>query len=146
MTAQYSPLRRRPSHRIASLIGVHFVARRDPTAFTVRPLLRGRLKQALIKTGYPMLDLAGYTIGEPRSVALRETSQRRPLHSPAVSARSGQHLGCGISQCAPRRIQTTSFTRGRLLSSSFHAYSKADTIPVQSASSCAMAEHDARFA
>jgi DNA excision repair protein ERCC-3 len=37
----------------------------------VAPLARGRLKQALIKLGWPAEDLAGYTPGAPLSLALR---------------------------------------------------------------------------
>jgi DNA excision repair protein ERCC-3 len=39
--------------------------------FQVDPLLRGRIKQALIKIGFPAEDVAGYTPGEPLSFALR---------------------------------------------------------------------------
>jgi DNA excision repair protein ERCC-3 len=46
----------------------------SPTTFRVRPLHRGRLKQALIKEGFPALDLAGYAAGEPLEVTLRETA------------------------------------------------------------------------
>ncbi len=45
--------------------------RLDATRFRVPPAERGRLKQALIKTGYPADDLAGYTDGEPLPIALR---------------------------------------------------------------------------
>ena len=45
--------------------------RKDPTTFTVPVALRGRLKIALIKTGYPAEDLAGYTQGEKFSFSLK---------------------------------------------------------------------------
>ncbi len=45
--------------------------RRDPTTFVVPVALRGRLKIALIKSGYPGEDLAGYTQGEKFSFSLK---------------------------------------------------------------------------
>lgn len=42
-----------------------------PQEFQVEPAERGRLKQALIKVGYPVEDLAGYVEGEPLEVILR---------------------------------------------------------------------------
>lgn len=44
-------------------------------AFRVPPAERGRLKQALVKAGWPAEDLAGYTPGEPLPVALREITR-----------------------------------------------------------------------
>jgi len=44
----------------------------DAHSFLVSPADRGRLKQALIKFGYPVDDLAGYHDGEPLPLALRE--------------------------------------------------------------------------
>ena len=41
-------------------------------AFGVDPAARGRIKQALIKIGFPAEDLAGYREGEPLSIALRK--------------------------------------------------------------------------
>ncbi len=46
----------------------------------VPPENRGRLKQALIKAGFPVEDLAGYATGEGLEVALREiTASGRPF-------------------------------------------------------------------
>jgi len=56
---------------IASLL----TGRLSPVDFRVDPLLRGRIKQALIKIGFPAEDLAGYTPGEPLSIALRTTTR-----------------------------------------------------------------------
>ena len=42
------------------------------TRFRVAPVDRGRLKQALIKFGYPVDDCAGYSDGESLSVSLRK--------------------------------------------------------------------------
>ncbi|MEP7348294.1 MAG: DNA repair helicase XPB, partial [Gemmatimonadaceae bacterium] len=42
-----------------------------PTVFRIRHTDRGRIKQALIKAGFPAEDVAGYTAGESLTVALR---------------------------------------------------------------------------
>jgi DNA excision repair protein ERCC-3 len=42
-----------------------------PTTFRIRHGDRGRIKQALIKAGYPAEDVAGYTEGESLDVSLR---------------------------------------------------------------------------
>ena len=44
--------------------------------FRVGPADRGRLKQALVKIGFPAEDLAGYTEGDALPLALRETTRR----------------------------------------------------------------------
>lgn len=44
-------------------------------AFRVNPADRGRLKQALVKIGFPAEDLAGYTLGEPLPIAVRERTR-----------------------------------------------------------------------
>ena len=48
--------------------------RAGPLGFVVRPGDRGRLKQALIKIGFPAEDLAGYTEGEGLTFGLRSTA------------------------------------------------------------------------
>ena len=49
-----------------------FLAQRlSPTEFSVNPLHRGRIKQTLIKIGFPAEDLAGYVVGEFMALALR---------------------------------------------------------------------------
>jgi DNA excision repair protein ERCC-3 len=49
-----------------------FLAQRlSPTEFSVNPLHRGRIKQILIKIGFPAEDLAGYVVGEFMALALR---------------------------------------------------------------------------
>jgi DNA excision repair protein ERCC-3 len=52
--------------------------RERPSALTFRiaPADRGRLKQALIKVGYPAEDLAGYTEGEALPITLRDLTLR----------------------------------------------------------------------
>lgn len=43
----------------------------SPVAFRVDPAARGRIKQALVKIGFPAEDLAGYREGEPLPIDLR---------------------------------------------------------------------------
>ncbi len=43
-------------------------------SFHILPLNRGRLKQALVKIGWPIEDLAGYVDGEALDVALRDAT------------------------------------------------------------------------
>jgi DNA excision repair protein ERCC-3 len=54
--------------RIASMLG----ARIDDDSVVVHPSERGNLKQALLKLGWPIEDLAGYVDGEAHPIALRE--------------------------------------------------------------------------
>lgn len=42
--------------------------------FWIAPANRGRIKQALVKAGFPAEDLAGYTPGTPLDIALRQTT------------------------------------------------------------------------
>lgn len=49
-------------------------ARLSATEFRVSPLHRGRIKQALIRIGYPAEDLAGYMAGEFVTQAMRSTT------------------------------------------------------------------------
>ena len=66
-------------------------ARLSPTAFRVEPVARGRIKQALVKIGFPAEDLAGYREGEPLPIALRAlTASRSPLRLAALSSGCGQ--------------------------------------------------------
>lgn len=46
----------------------------DDFTLLISPINRGFLKQALIKIGYPVEDLAGYVEGKPFDVTLRETT------------------------------------------------------------------------
>ncbi len=43
----------------------------DSQTLAVKPFVRGALKQALIKAGFPVEDLAGYVDGAPLAIALR---------------------------------------------------------------------------
>ena len=55
--------------KISPMLG----ARIDPDTVIVHPSERGRLKQALLKVGWPAEDLAGYVDGEAHPIALDET-------------------------------------------------------------------------
>ena len=48
--------------------------RLDSKTFLILPQHRGRLKQALVKTGFPAEDLAGYVTGESLDLQLRATA------------------------------------------------------------------------
>ncbi|GAA1702653.1 DEAD/DEAH box helicase [Fodinicola feengrottensis] len=54
--------------KIAPMLG----ARLDDDTVLVHPSERGRLKQALLKVGWPAEDLAGYVDGEAHAIALAE--------------------------------------------------------------------------
>ncbi|MGZ4665674.1 MAG: DNA repair helicase XPB [Frankiaceae bacterium] len=54
--------------RIVPMLG----ARVDADTVAVHPSERGRLKQALLKVGWPAEDLAGYVDGEAHAIELRE--------------------------------------------------------------------------
>lgn len=49
-----------------------FLGERTGAAFRVEPAVRGRIKQVLVKIGFPAEDLAGYTEGESLPLRLRE--------------------------------------------------------------------------
>ncbi len=46
----------------------------DDLNIRIKPHFRGHLKQALIKIGFPVEDLAGYEDGDPCNIELRETA------------------------------------------------------------------------
>ncbi len=56
-------------------LGEFLPERTGTTTFAIAPVHRGRLKQALIKLGYPVEDLAGFTSGETLPMALRGTTR-----------------------------------------------------------------------
>ena len=96
--------------------------------FRVLPAQRGKLKQALVKIGFPAEDLAGYTDGDPLPVQLRTTTRGglpfalRPYQqeSAAVFHAGGSERGgsgvivlpCGDNcSCANKATPTKSSTR-----------------------------------
>lgn len=48
----------------------------DDNSLMIRPNFRGHIKQALIKIGFPVEDLAGYEEGDPCSIEMKELSSR----------------------------------------------------------------------
>ncbi|HEY8453755.1 MAG: DEAD/DEAH box helicase [Micromonosporaceae bacterium] len=71
------------SKRLAGMLG----ARIDEETVVVHPSERGRLKQALLKLGWPAEDLAGYVDGERHPIALVETGwSLRPYQRQAADA------------------------------------------------------------
>ena len=48
----------------------------DDNSLMIRPYYRGHIKQALIKLGFPVEDLAGYEDGDPCPIAMKEQSSR----------------------------------------------------------------------
>jgi DNA excision repair protein ERCC-3 len=56
------------SKKLAGMLGTKI----DEDTFAVHPSERGRLKQALLKLGWPAEDQAGYVDGEAHAIALRE--------------------------------------------------------------------------
>ncbi|MHB1500511.1 MAG: DNA repair helicase XPB [Candidatus Dormibacteria bacterium] len=89
------------SRQVASLLG----ARIGPLEFAVEPLVRGRLKQALTKAGWPPEDLAGYTPGTPLQLSIRDRTATgeafalRPYQVAAVDAfwvRGANDGGSGV--------------------------------------------------
>ncbi|HEY7224444.1 MAG TPA: DNA repair helicase XPB [Micromonosporaceae bacterium] len=69
------------SKKVADFLG----ARIDDDTIAVHPSERGRLKQALLKLGWPAEDLAGYVDGEAHPIALNEEGwQLRPYQTQAV--------------------------------------------------------------
>jgi DNA excision repair protein ERCC-3 len=86
---------------VASLLG----RRMASTEVEVPPGARGRLKQALIKIGWPVEDLAGYVEGAALDVRLRETTaagesfRLRPFQRQAIDgfwAAGGAAGGSGV--------------------------------------------------
>ena len=56
-------------------IAPFLLERITPLEFLISPEVRGRVKQALIKLGFPAEDLAGYTDGEPLPFELRSVTR-----------------------------------------------------------------------
>src|SRR3712207_5307053 len=65
------------SKRVAPMLG----ARIDGDTVVVHPSERGRLKQALLKVGWPAEDLAGYVDGQAHPIELRSEEHTSELQS-----------------------------------------------------------------
>lgn len=96
---------------LAELIAGHretaglLVGRDGASGFRISAANRGRIKQALVKAGFPAEDLAGYTPGEPLAVRLRaESSLGEPFSlrlyqheaADAFHAAGGERGGSGV--------------------------------------------------
>jgi DNA excision repair protein ERCC-3 len=70
----------------------------------VHPSERGRLKQALLKLGWPAEDLAGYVDGEAHAIELHQEGwELRPYQQQAVD--SFWAGGSGVSCCPVARVK-----------------------------------------
>src|SRR4051795_7449792 len=79
------------SKKLAGMLG----ARLDDETIVVHPSERGRLKQALLKLGWPAEDLAGYVDGEAHEISLAEDGWAiRSYQQEAVE--SFWHGGSGV--------------------------------------------------
>ena len=79
------------ARRVAGMLG----ARLDADDVVVHPSERGRLKQALLKLGWPAEDLAGYVDGEAHAIDLDTADWHlRPYQQQAVE--SFWHGGSGV--------------------------------------------------
>lgn len=78
----------------------HLTGRLGPRELVVHEDRRGHIKQAIIRTGYPVEDLAGYVQGEALPLALRDVTgggdpfALRPYQEEAVAA---FHAGGGVA-------------------------------------------------
>ena len=91
------------SRRTAGLLG----ARLDADDVVVHPSERGRLKQVLLKLGWPAEDLAGYVDGEAHAIALVEEGWAlRPYQEQAVDG--FWHGGSGSSSFPAARARRSS--------------------------------------
>ncbi len=94
LSANDAPLAEEVSH--ARAVAPLLVERMSACEFRVRPVDRGRLKQALVKIGFPAEDLAGYTEGTALALALRcETvaGERFGLRPYQIEAARAFHAG-----------------------------------------------------
>ncbi|MGG1659386.1 DNA repair helicase XPB [Brevibacillus sp. NRS-1366] len=65
---------------LAELMAYKSITQLFDEGHILKPYARGLIKQELIRLGYPVQDLAGYTQGEPCSISMRQmTSQGRPF-------------------------------------------------------------------
>ena len=80
------------SKKLAGMLG----ARIDDETIAVHGSERGRLKQALLKLGWPAEDLAGYVDGEAHAIALAEVVKR---------LRAGERLAAAVTSSTSRVTQ-----------------------------------------
>lgn len=86
-----------------------YLLEQRPDGLVVDPARRGHVKQAMIKAGIPVEDLAGYTRGTPMPISLRNTTlagrpfSLRPYQQQAVNAfyKGGSIFGGSGVICLP---------------------------------------------
>src|SRR3954462_13040931 len=84
------------SKKLAGMLG----AKLDDETIVVHPSERGRLKQALLKVGWPAEDLAGYVDGEAHEIDLAENGwQLRSYQREAVEGFWAGGSGVGVLPC-----------------------------------------------
>ena len=82
--------------KLAAMLG----ARIDEDTIACTRRERGRLKQALLKVGWPAEDLAGYVDGEAHPIALRQDGWA-PAAVPAAGGRAASGPAAPASWCCP---------------------------------------------
>jgi len=80
---------------------IHFylMEKISPTEALIKSIHRGLVKQALIKEGYPVMDLAGYTKGADLEIEFKPDVYLRPYQCRSRDSflKGGSHLGgCGV--------------------------------------------------
>jgi DNA excision repair protein ERCC-3 len=81
------------SKKLAGMLG----GKVDEDTVAVHPSERGRLKQALLKLGWPAEDLAGYVDGEAHPIALRESADPGGWQLRSYQREAVQHFWAGGS-------------------------------------------------
>ncbi len=78
----------------------YILAQRDAYSLVVDPARRGHVKQALVHSGYPAEDLAGYTAGLPLGFAIRDmalSGKRFSMREYQQQAVAAFHVGGSVS-------------------------------------------------
>ena len=100
------------SKKVAPLTG----PRIDADTVAVHPSERGRLKQVLLKLGWPAADLAGYVDGEKHEIGLTEDGWNvRPYQREAADAFWHGGSGVVVLPCGAGKtiVGTAAMARGR---------------------------------
>ena len=86
----------------------------EPRRLRVMPGLRGHVKQALVKIGYPVEDLAGYVDGESLSTpAPRGHADGDAVHRARLSARGRGRFHAGGARAGRQRVHRAPVRRGQ---------------------------------
>ena len=99
------------SKRIAAMLG----ARLDEATVAVHPSERGNLKQALLRLGWPVEDLAGYVDGEAHPIALKQDGwSLRPYQVQAVDSLEAGGSGVVVLPCGAGKTVVGAATMARV--------------------------------